>query len=580
MVMKKLFFFAGMSFLAFFVSIGCMAFAQSIQDLSPLQGKEFSACSCFDPPTFEWTIKDFVPKTLQIHFAADQGFLKPLKVKGKKDVNQLTIKSGTWKKVLRMPGAQGGTVYWKVICVATDKTKVESAFSSFLISGSEAVENPRLFQPTVDSPPSLYWENACNTKFKVWFGTDSAFSKKKSLSVSIADPDAGDGHFQISLSKKFWASLKKMLGPTGSSLYWYVESRDALKRTNKTSPEGVAVHFPAAPLELETYSYKAYLQVGGPLKTIFTIKKPKGWEVIISGMCTTLAFLIYDPNEPLRQIFYFGSVRPVYMSQAQKDNDQYICSLVQPPCPYSWVDAPVVNPLTVENFFSHWPEIASMQNATSFMPEFPKLKDLELISGSAMAQTPMMPGAETTLVRGVFTDGNPVSPKAAQGQFLATVLPDPFIGAGTGSGYIIFGATTPVSEFKDDIDKLVESLNSFTMTDVYFNWCVAQSQQQWGAVAEIGQTLSEASDIIMEGWLSRTAAQDIMAYKYNDSVRSVEKLWDPGGQNVYEFEAGWYDQYKLNPGQYNISTLEPMPDGRVDLWEGTILDGSTFVYQN
>ena len=501
-----------------------------------------------------------------------------MKVKGEKGVNHLTIKSGKWKKVLLMPGPQGGTVYWKVVAVATDKTRVESAFSSIQISGSEEVENPRLSQTALDSPPSLSWENTCNTKFKVWFGTDSSFSKKKKLSVSIADPGAGGGNFQLSLSAKFWASLQKMLGPAGSTLYWYVESRDPLKRTNKTSPKGFAVQKPAAPLELEAYSYKAYLQYGGPLETIFTIQKPKGWEVIISGMCTTLAFLIYDPNEPLRQIFYFGSVRPVYLNQEQKDFDQTYCQSVPLYCP-SWTDAPVVNPLTVENFFSHWPEIASMQNATSFMPEFPKLKDLEIVPESAMPQSPMMPSAETTLVRGVFTDGDPVSPKAAQGQFLATVLPDPY-GSGTGSGYIVFGATTPVREFKDDIDKLVESLNSFTMTEVYFNWCMVQSQQIWGAVAEIGQTLSEASDIIMEGWLSRTAAQDIMAYKYNDSVRSVEKLWDPDGQNVYEFEAGWYDQYQLNPELYNISTLEPMPDGRVELWEGTILDGSTFVYQN
>jgi hypothetical protein len=218
-----------------------------------------------------------------------------------------------------------------------------------------------------------------------------------------------------------------------------------------------------------------------------------------------------------------------------------------------------------------------MQNATSFMAEFPRLQDFELVS--VIPQSPMLPGAETMLVRGVFTDGDPVNPKAAQGQFLGSVMADPLM-SGTGSGYIVFGATTPVLEFKANLDKLVESLNSFTMTDVYFKWCVVQSQQLWGAVAEIGQTLSEASDIIWEGWLSRTATQDIMAYEYDDSVKGVEKVWDPDTQNAYEFEAGWYDQYVLNPGLYNISTLEPMPDGRVDLWEGTILNGPAFVYPN
>jgi hypothetical protein len=334
-----------------------------------------------------------------------------------------------------------------------------------------------------------------------------------------------------------------------------------------------------APLRLEPYAYKAYLQWGGPLETIFTIQKPKGWEVIIGqNICAYLGFLIRDPNDPLRQIFYFGTLRPVYLTQAQKDYEQYICSLVQPPCPYTWTDAPVVNPLTVDNFFAHWPELASMQNAISFMPEFPKLQGLELIS--VVPQSPMLPlaGAETALLRGVFTDGDPADPKAAQGQFLATVVADPPF-MGTGSGYVVFGATAPVGEFKVDIDKMVDSLNTFTLSNVYLNWCQVQMQQQWGAVADIGRTLSEASDIIWDGWVSRTATQDIMAYKYDDSVRGVEKVWDPVTQSVYEFEAGWYDQYALNPGLYNITTLEPMPDDQVGLWEGFILNGPTYVYQ-
>ena len=335
---------------------------------------------------------------------------------------------------------------------------------------------------------------------------------------------------------------------------------------------------PRGPLQLESYSYKAYLQYGGPLETIFTIQKPKGWEVIIANnICAYFGFLIHDPIEPLRQIFYFGTIRPVYMNQAQKDYEQYICSLVQPPCGYTWTDAPVVSPLTVDNFFSHWPEIASMRNAAIFMAEFPKLQGLELIS--VVPQSPMLAltGAETALVRGVFTNGDPVNPKAAQGQFLATVVADPPM-FGTGSGYMVFGATTPVPEFKADIDKLVESLNGFTISNMYLNWCAVQMAQQWGAVADIGQTLREASDIIYDGWVNRTATQDIMAYEYNDSNRGVEKGWDPVTGNVYEFGAGWYDQYALNPGAYNISTLEPMPDNRIDLWEGTILNGPSHVY--
>jgi hypothetical protein len=547
----------------------------TIELLFPSDGLDFSACSYFDPPVFQWQTNGIF-KSIEIQFSKDNFISAPLKLKGKPSINQVASKT-SWKKIFLLPGLSGGTVFWRVVGTNFDKSTVPSNISTFIIEEPQAIGNPKLSQTTVDSPLTISWENACNSKFKVWFGTDEAFSKKKSLSVSVPNPGAANTSFHKEVPAGTLRALLKLLGSGGSTLYWYVESWDPLKRHSATTLTPFNLQKPVAPLELEPYAYKAYLQQGGPLETIFTMKKPKGWEVIISGMCTTLAFLIRDPNDLLRQIFYFGSVRPVYLTQDQKDFDQGYCSVAPLYCP-SWTDAPVVNPLTVDNFFSHWPEIASMHNATSFMAEFPRLQGLELVS--VMSQSPMLPltGAETALVRGAFTNGHPANPRAAQGQFLGTLVADPF-GAGTGSGWMVFGATAPVGEFKGDIDKMVESLNAFTISDVYFNWCAVQMQQQWGAVAEIGETLREASDIIWEGWLSRTATQDIMAYQYDDMVRSVEKVWDPDTQTVYEFEAGWYDQYKLNPWLYNIPTLEPLPDDRLDLWEGTILDGPIFVYQ-
>ncbi|GAI04279.1 unnamed protein product, partial [marine sediment metagenome] len=57
----------------------------------------------------------------------------------------------------------------------------------------------------------------------------------------------------------------------------------------------------------------------------FSIEKPRGWEVVTAGSCADFAFLMYDPGEPLRQVFYFGEVGPVYMSEQQKQIDyQYM----------------------------------------------------------------------------------------------------------------------------------------------------------------------------------------------------------------------------------------------------------------
>lgn len=62
--------------------------------------------------------------------------------------------------------------------------------------------------------------------------------------------------------------------------------------------------------------------------------------------------------------------------------------------------------------------------------------------------------------------------------------------------------------------------------------CIEQQQQIWGAVAEAVQTLSEASDIIWEGWQARTHAEDISAEQWTDTYRGVERLYDPGTGEV------------------------------------------------
>lgn len=549
-----------------------------IELLSPQNGERFTICSYSTsegPPMFRWNTQEPL-KSLEIQFTPSPQSDPPKTVKAKASSTQLKemslqISSSIWKKVLLLPGAQGGMVSWKAVGTKLDKSKVESFPYSFNIEAPEWVGNPFIFLN--NSPPILSWKNNCNTKFKVWFWSSSNPMKKKALSFTNPNPQDNGGKFEKQLTSSQWASITKLGGESYSNINWYVESWDVLKRHSETPLTAFTVQKPPAPLQLEPYSYKAYLQWSGPLENIFTIQKPKGWEVIISGMCTTFAFLIHDPNEPLRQIFYFGMVRPVYRNQAQKDFDVAYCKAAPLYCP-SWVDAPVVNPLTVENFFSVWPEIASMQNATSFMAQFPKLKDLEIIS--TIPQSPMMTGAETTLVRGVFIDEDSVDPKAAQGQFLATVIADAF--GGTGTGYMVFGATTPAREFDAHLNKLVESLNSFEITSVYFNWCVAQLQQQWGAVAKIGQTLSEASDIIWEGWQNRTYSEDILAEKYTDALRDVERVYDPATGTVYEFEAGWYSQYALNPGGYNNPNLQLLPNDCYDCWMAPTLDGPNYIY--
>jgi hypothetical protein len=303
----------------------------------------------------------------------------------------------------------------------------------------------------------------------------------------------------------------------------------------------------------------------------FSIDKPKGWTIVTSGRCTTFALLAYDPANPMRQIYYFGSVGPVYMSQAQKDIDEDYMS--QPGAyPIPWADAPVVDPFTPENYLAHWPQIADMAAATAFMSRFPKLRELKVVAVDP--QDNMLPGGSSAILRGLYAQDGAVG----EGMFLVTVVPfSPFSGmpaGGTGFGYFICGATMPKGEFPDAIDRLVASLNSFTITQGYVQDCLDESAQIWGAVAEAGRTLSEASDILWEGWQGRSHTEDITAEQWTDGYRGVERVYDPDTGEVYEFASGWYDYYDIHRGEYDMSGLQPLPDDAWDLWMTAPLDGT------
>lgn len=316
------------------------------------------------------------------------------------------------------------------------------------------------------------------------------------------------------------------------------------------------------PLPLELFDV-------GP--NFFSIRKPRGWDIHIAGICSTLGILIRDPAEPLRQAFYFGLIGPVYLTEQQRQIDlDYIrgggFNFI------TWLDAPAVNPLTVDNFFAHWPEIAAMEAATAFLPQFPELANLTVVSTTPLSSS--MPGATSALVRAVLL-GNGA---AAQGQLVgSTWVLSPFTGTpggGTAYGSIVLGLTGPAREYPALEPTLVACLESFTVTQNYVTWCRQQQAQLWGAVARAGQTLSETSDLIFDGWRDRTQSSDIVAERTLDTLRSVDRVYDPSTNQVYEVPLGWYADYDLDRDRYTMSGLQPLPPDSYPLWSAVPAPGS------
>jgi hypothetical protein len=301
----------------------------------------------------------------------------------------------------------------------------------------------------------------------------------------------------------------------------------------------------------------------------FSIQKPQGWRVITAGHCSTFAFLIHDPEQPLRQIFHFGEVGPVYLSRQQKQIDRQYMQMGG--YPVSWIEMPVVQPLTPGNFLRSFHLIARTKIAQHFMPQCPRLDNLQVIS-TADLQSPIA-GGRTELLRAIFSKGD----KVGEGFYVVTVAPmlgfTGAPGAGIGYGFLFTGITAPKEEFRGIKDLLVRSIGSYTINRSYVDQCLRQQAANYAGLLKAGRTLSETSDIIMQGWESRNKSYDIVAEKRSDALLGRERLYNPDTGEVFEFENGFYDQYRLDRNRYEMSNLQPLPDDAHGLWMQAPLDG-------
>ena len=303
----------------------------------------------------------------------------------------------------------------------------------------------------------------------------------------------------------------------------------------------------------------------------FTMQVPEGWQMELGGDCSSLAFVLRDPREPLRMIFFFGMVGPVYQAQMQKQIDyQYMAGQG---FPVEWFDMPVVDPLTPENLLANFAQIASSQIAQRFIRGCPRLERFQAVATEALRPPLPAPGARSSLVRGVFAENG----RAAQGLFTATTAPFmPMMGGpggGTAYGYLLAGITAPKEEFEALRPTLLKSLASYTVNERYVGECMVRSEAAFREVMRAGQTLRETSDMIARSWEARQRTDDVMAEKRSDAILGKERLYDPGTGEVYEFENGFHDRYRLNPGAYRNANLEPLPAGDHGLWTAPTRDG-------
>jgi hypothetical protein len=302
----------------------------------------------------------------------------------------------------------------------------------------------------------------------------------------------------------------------------------------------------------------------------FTVDIPANWDVITAGECSTVAVYSYDKTNPANQIFYFGEIGPVYLAEEQKKVDKDYMDMGG--YPVSWYEMPVINPLTPENFLSSFHLIAATDIAHGFMSVFPEFNDVEIIS--TVEEATFITGGQSKTIRALFRQGG----QLGEGLFFITVAPlIPLTGmpsGGIGYGFCITGITSARGDFKFYEGTLQQSLNSLAFSPQYIADCMELQRQQGAALVDIGKTLSETSDIIMDSWENRNRSDDILSEKRSDMILGYERVYDPETGTVYEVTPGFYDDYNPNRGQYDMNNLQPLPDNDWGLWTAPTEPGS------
>ena len=197
--------------------------------LSPPDGSSYTACSLYSLPTFTWNASGTFTE-YEIQFSTTQNFDK-IAASDKISATSVTVSSNLWGKILTAPASTRSPMFWRVIGSTSDKATVISDTLSIFIDPLRTVENLVISTPSKSSVPSLSWNNSCNIKFKVWFGSDANFSQKSSVSFSIKNPNDNGGVFAGILNSSQWLAIQRLVGRwSGALIYWDVESWDGASR--------------------------------------------------------------------------------------------------------------------------------------------------------------------------------------------------------------------------------------------------------------------------------------------------------------------------------------------------------------
>lgn len=287
----------------------------------------------------------------------------------------------------------------------------------------------------------------------------------------------------------------------------------------------------------------------------FSLYIPEGWTVEAGGTNIMHSIHVYDPKNPVNQMFVLLKADALLHSQAGKDAWQYNADMGNTGAAVM-AAAPVLSDPSTEGFFnifSEYADFAERVESSYAGYRFPRFDNFAVTDRFAQKSPFLSSALGEALLRANFSQDG----KDGEGLFSASVvdfgsfaIASGFNGyqltqadGGAYMAYNIIAVTAERDTFIEWESILTGCMKTLEYSDSFVSAAKAASDEQLAQAMEFSRNASAAADAMMAAWESRSLSQDIMSQKQSDATLGFDRLYDTETGKIYRADLGWYDGY-------------------------------------
>lgn len=302
----------------------------------------------------------------------------------------------------------------------------------------------------------------------------------------------------------------------------------------------------------------------------FSITIPKGWKVTAGGVNIYHTIRVYDPNEPLNQMFIQLKAEPLLHCDEGKAAWQYSYNAGNSGAAVL-ADAPVLNNPSTEGFYQIQPQCVDNVSRDVMFDEysFPRFENFTVTERFESVSSMKSYAIGDELLRATFTDNG----KEGEGLFTASVVDFgsaaiwdgqmSLYGMGSADGgyymaYNVMAITAAKDTFIEWESLLTQCMKTLKYSDSFVNATIQAGNEQVAQAMEFSQNVNQVMDGMMDSWEKRNTSQDIISQKQSDATLGYERVYDTETGEIYRTDNGWYDTYKNDGKRYELVTDDNM----------------------